>query len=659
MTVPSQLSELWDSLAEGGWRDANLQGASIYPMPGDARFDRDELFVNVPLFPLADGGVVYVRDDVWESPLAWHREHETRRRAWLKQKFRIHGDCDRKLIDSIKTNVKRCVYLELFSRMRPLSLSAVSQRRQFYVKLGLFAISRGRSFSELDFVDLAVFVDGLPQKLRDTVPAIYDTLRLWKGRAPASYTMFQPPPSLRAFEDAANADGDSAHGGLDVDTIRDDAGPSDIERRWQPFPDAFVAAAGEFCLRVLDDVRPSVNQALRELRRLPAPTAADISSIAKSQTWPEGFRAASQQDLRSLANLCQTAAIFILSLLLGPRWEEVSAMPLRTVITRRVTGGRRQSFVKGSTFKFSRSSSGKKRDWPICPDLDRIIRGQKAYIVIAEGKEFPFLWRNSETILDSREPKRQIDSTLKKFSKRWGFEPLLGGTSCHHHRFRKTTARLIMIALHGGPSILRRLFGHENLAMTLRYILSNEGIIEELREIAEEEQRLIAIAHVEKADSLRGGGAGRFQDVVSRLKEELNVNVPVGKRDQARVGAADIVELLASGPDGFSIKQILPGLISCFKQSGEAGVCSSENELPNVTKCSADCAWHVSMPEFVGQARANVEDALSHMRNSEPGSLIWVHYERVVRQRLRAFPELTAEFSGDPIVADLLEVVDG
>lgn len=564
MTVPPRLSELWESLAGDGWRDASFEGSALYPMPGDAYFDRDELFVNVPLFPMPDGEVVYVRDDVWESPLAWHRDYETRPRSWLRQKFIVNVDSDRKLIDNIKLNIKRCVYIEFFSRVRPLSISAIGKRRQFYMKLGLFAISLNKTFSELDSVDLEEFVGGLSRSLRKTAPPIYDTLRLWKVRAPANYTMFEPPSSLRATNGGAAVDGNRVHSGLDVNTIRENEEGSGDDRRWQPFPDAFVAAAGEFCLRVLKDVRPLVNESLRELRRLSAPpTAADIASIAKAQAWPEGFYAGSQRGLIALANLCQTSAIFILSLLLGPRWEEISALPLREAITYRWIGGRMESFINGSTFKQSQSSSGKKRDWPICSDLTQIIRDQQAYIVIAEGKDFPFLWRNSQVLLDSCEPKRQIAGTLPKFASKWGFDVLLDGTSCHHHRFRKTTARLIMIALHGGPSILRRLFGHDNLAMTLRYILANDGIIEELREIAEEEQRLIAIAHVERAEELRGGGASRFQEVISRLTEELDVNVPVGRRDQARVGAADIVELLASGPYGFSIKQILPGLVSC------------------------------------------------------------------------------------------------
>ncbi|ODT20972.1 MAG: hypothetical protein ABS35_18595 [Kaistia sp. SCN 65-12] len=195
--------------------------------------------------------------------------------------------------------------------------------------------------------------------------------------------------------------------------------------------------------------------------------------------------------------------------------------------------------------------------------------------------------------------------------------------------------------------------------MTLRYILANDSILEELREIAEEEQRMISIAHVERAREMRGGGADRFQDAISRLTEDLDVIVPMGKRDQARVSSADVVDELARGPNGFAIKQIFPGLISCCKPIGEAGACSSENELPNVTKCSFYCLWHLEMPEYLVQARINVADALSHMSKASPGSLIWSYYLRVVEQRLKAFPELVDEFSENSAVSEILEGADG
>lgn len=660
MTPSSDLSEWWSDLAKLGWHGATSRAKMLYPMPGDIRFDSDELFADLPLFPLPDGNIIYAREDIWEIPVAWHREYETRPRNLLTQKFHIGGINDKEYINRIKINIKRCVYLEYFSKVKPLSAGTLKKRRLYYIKLGKFAISERKLLSELNFVDLANFVESLPEGERKSTPSIYETLRFWRSLAPDTYSLFLPPPALRSVGVADADGGDCLHGGLDVRSIREGERASDDDRRWQPLPDKFVAAAGEFCLRVLEDVRPVVNSVLRELRALPrAPTPDDIAAIAKSRTWPDGFYAGSYKSLLALANLCQTSTIFILSLLLGPRWEEVAALPRRNLIVSRWVTGKVERYINGSTFKLSRSSSGVKRDWPLSPELRNIILGQQVYIEISEGKAFRFLWRKCDTLFDSGEPKREIWKTLSTFTSRWGFSELLDGEPCHHHRFRKTTARLIVIALHGGPSILRRLFGHENLAMTLRYILANESIIEELREIAEEEQRAIALAHVERADEMRGGGAGRFQDAISRLTKDLDVIVPTGKRDQARVSAADVVDELTSGPGGFAIKQIFPGLISCCKPIGEASACSSENELPNVARCKFDCVWHLQMPEYLEQARANVSDALSHMRQSKPESLIWCHYSQVLRQKLRAFPELIREFSEDPIVSELLEAVDG
>ncbi|GAU84213.1 hypothetical protein [Bosea sp. BIWAKO-01] len=660
MIPPPGLLLWWSDLAASGWQGAKLEARTLYPMPGDARFDQDELFVDLPLFPTPEGGAIHVRDDLWETPIAWHREYETRPTHTLKHKFHIKGDYSEVDVQEIKINIKRCMYLEFFSHVKPLSISTLRIRRQFYTRLGHFSLSEGRKFSELLYVDLIRFIEKLPKNLRKSVPPVYKTLRLWKALAPESYRMFEPPPSLQSVGVDDTEGIEQLHDGLDVSAIRDGNRDAEDDRKWQPFPDKFVAAAGEFCLRVLEGVRPIVNSVLRELRALPrSPTPDDVAVIAKARSWPDGFYAGSSKDLIALANLCQTATIFILSLLLGPRWEEVAALPRRKFLVSRRTQGKLDSFINGNTFKLSNSFSGSKRDWPISPELRRIIIGQLAYIRVSEDHEFRFFLRKCNTLFDGGEPKRQIAQTLVRFAAKNGFSDLLDGTSCHHHRFRKTTARLIVIALHGGPSILRRLFGHENLAMTLRYILANDGILEELRELAEEEQRQIAIAYVERAEELRGGGANQFQVAISRLAENLDVIVPTGKRDQARLTAEDIVDRLTSGPDGFAIKQLLPGLVACCKPIGEAGACASENELPNIAKCKLDCAWHLEMPEFLEQARINVSDALSHMRKAEPGSLIWSHYSRVVREKLNAFPELLDEFAEDPIVSELLEVADG
>lgn len=643
--ISAEMQDLWQHLAKDGWSSGHFGGGLLYPMPGDPRFDEDASFLDLPLFP---GGmtdtVVRVRDDVWEMPLSWFRHMETRPRHELRHKFRlVTPGVDLGLAQAATLAVKRCMYLEIFRSRRPVSVSTLRHRRMTYMAFAKHACAVGKRLEDIDYGDIADVVSALGPNLRKSLAPIYELLRWWKASSSDHYRMFQPPPTIDAVRERPGG-----HGGLDVNRVRGDS-EEEEGRRYQPFSDAFVAAAGEFCLSVLDELRPAVISCMREIMAVfEADRETSVRDvIAGRRPWPLGMRVATKKDLRAAANLCQTAAIFVLSLVLGPRWSEVSSLAIDAV-QQRTVGGRSMHFLEGSTFKLSDSTTGESRDWPLNHRVAAYLEAQREYVELVEEPGFRFLWRSHEKLWGGGEPLRQFDLTLKKFSRKHGFEHLLGEDPCHHHRFRKTTARLIVIALHGGPVVLRRLFGHEHLAMTLRYILANQSIVDELRAIAEEEQRRAAAAYIKERDRVRGGGAEPFRKAMARIADSFDVFVPDGKRDQATVTTAEILEVASDGPDGLALKQIVPGLVACFKPRDEAGMCCKAGELPNVARCDAGCGWHLAMPEFIEQARINVVDALQHLASAPPGSLIWRHYVRVVQQKVADFPELAAEHADDP-----------
>jgi integrase len=72
---------------------------------------------------------------------------------------------------------------------------------------------------------------------------------------------------------------------------------------------------------------------------------------------------------------------------------------------------------------------------------------------------------------------------LNKFTDSLCIKHLLGSEnpSCHVHRFRKTLARLVALTLVNAPQILKDVFGHDDVEMTIRrYILSDPGIANEI-----------------------------------------------------------------------------------------------------------------------------------------------------------------------------------
>ena len=645
----------WNDIEANGWGAEHIRAGLLYPMPGQPDFDDDDAFRAQAIFPAgAPGKCVLAGDQIWTLPSNWFRAIETRPRNWFTYHFKLKPTpANRDIAQASALAVKRCMYLEIFRSRRPLSLSTLRGRKSIYTAFAQHACDTNRKLVSFDYADIAEVVARLDKASKTALPKVYELLRWWQASSPDGYAMFTPPPSIEAVN------GLGEHEGFDPDTIREDA-EAEGDKTWQPFSDEFVSAAGEFCLNVLDELRPVVNRCMRAVMDVPMPERmAKVGPIVRSFSWPTDFEAQSRKNLRTNANLCQTATIFIFSLLLGPRWTEVSALP-RTALDRKVIDGEVFHVANGLTFKLSDSRTGQLRDWPVSDRIAGYLEAQREYVELAEGPEFQTLFRSHEQLWGGGEPVRNIDHTLKRFVARHGFEPLLNGSNCHHHRFRKTLARLIVIALQGGPVVLRRLFGHEHLAMTLRYILANDSLCDELREIAFAEQKLLSEQLIEKRHDLRGGGADGFKKAIENVVKSLDVTTPQGRRDQASYKAADIVEALSEGSGGLSLKQILPGLVVCFKPPEEAGYCCKHGELPNITKCDAKCGWHLSTPEFIEQARVNVADAMTHLRMSGPTSvLVWRHYSRVVREKVAAYPELADGHAGDRIFEEAMADDDG
>lgn len=629
-------------------------------MPGEPGFADDASFSEIALFPGAySNEVVKVGDDVWEFPKSWFRNLEARPRNYFFLKFRLQCEgVDAAAVKAATLVVKRAMYLEIMKSRRPLALSTLRARRRIYEAFANVALRNRKTLRTLDEADLLEAVCLLDKSARTSLPIIYDLLRWWKGLAPATFSMFDPPVSVAYYDGQACGDEDPGesprHGGLDTKNIREE-GEDDASEpiTFAPLPDGFVAAAGEFCIQVLDALAPTLDACLEELGTFPvSERAATVERIAARYEWPLGAKVRNSRDLKSVGSLCQLALLFILSLLLGFRWSEIQALP-RTVLSKRGDGEGAEYVLDGSTFKFEQSTGGSPRDWPVSPKIASYVERQVRYIDLTEGADFEHLWRGHRYAWGGGEPLRQIDKLLKNFAQRHGFDHHLRETACHHHRFRKTTARLIVLALNGGPFVLRRLFGHETLAMTLIYILADRTLVEELRQIAVEEQELVAARLIDRRDHQRGGGAEQLRAGIANVVKQIQVMVPQGSKAQERVTTEQIVELATVDAGGLAPKQILPGLVHCLIQRGEAGKCCRKDELPNIARCDSTCRWHVVDDEFIGQARVNVADALTHLVGAVVNGPRWRYYSDVVIQRVTDFPELVDEFAVDPVFRQL------
>lgn len=654
--MSANLDSAWRNTAgQRDWIRVREQIGALMPMPGSPSFDDDDAFLSLQIFP-----GVWVRDEIWPFPPQWTTNSELVIEDLRAVSYDLDlGSCgsildyqNRKLLIA----VKRFMYLLIFRpNQRPLSLASYRLYRQTLFKIVIWAHTSGEQFGVKAVADLndyrilATCVCALNKVQRKTLAQIYELLRWWRAKSPSTYNLFVPPPSEDALE---------TFGGFNPLGVRAD-NESEENRAWRPLPDAFVAANGRICLDYTDKLYPVLLRVLRSLRNIRPVKGVrprrQVKSVLNQVQWPslnwEYKKPQNLQDLSFLLSQCQLAVIQLLSLMIGPRWSEVKPMPNGCISLQRARGSTIY-VLDARTFKLSVMVEGSEHQWPISGRLGRMLKMQRDSARLVNGTSWRYLWfAATRRLFDGNRPLRQIDALLKRFARRHSLTKKLGGSRYHHHRFRKTVARLVVIALNGGPMILRELFGHATLAMTMTYILSDPELRDDLRRVAEEENRATARAFIDKAAELRGGGASYFNEVLERARSELAVHVPEGRRDQMRFSAQDLIDFMWSEPEGMQIKQVLPGVVGCFKPISEDGACSRAGQTADVAHCSRKCRWHLLLRERGAQlAELSVQDALRNLEGST-SPLARDFWIRIIEDWLVDFPELRGTFGHIPSFA--------
>lgn len=649
--MKSEIAEAWASLdGRKDWVRVREQISALMPMPGSPEFDDAGKFLSLQIFP-----GVRAQDNLWRFPPQWTANSEVTVATLLYTGFDLdygpHGNLADDNHFEERLAVKRFMYLLIFRpNQRPLALSTYRIYRQTLFRMltwvnGQETKARQRSLADLsDYRLLADCISELNDVQRRTLGRIYDLLRWWRARSPSTYTFFIPPPSENALE---------SFGDFDPLNVRADSTPR-RDRSWRPLPDKFVAADGRVCLEYAEKLLPVIVRALPHLRWVRPVNgirpATSIRDILDDVEWPSlAWQYKKPRNLTHLSYLlfaCQLSVIQLLSLVIGARWSEIKSMPIDCVSSKRNDSGLAY-VLDAKTFKLSLRVDGDDHQWPISGRLGRMLKMQREAAILVNGEDWPYLWFGStRRLFDGRKPMLQVDQQLKIFARRHSLTKYLGKSKFHHHRFRKTVARLVVIALNGGPMILRELFGHTTLAMTMTYILSDPELRDELRRVAEEENKLTAKAFIDEAAELRGGGARYFNDVLDRARANLSINVPQGRKDQMRFTVNDLIDFMWSEPEGMQIKQVLPGVVGCFKPLSEEGECSRGGQTADISRCSRRCRWHLLIRERgLAMAEVSVADALQNYEGRADG-MARQFWSRIIRDWVSEFPELKTKFAG-------------
>lgn len=377
--------------------------------------------------------------------------------------------------------------------------------------------------------------------------------------------------------------------------------------------------------------------------------------------------------IKILTRTLQSAHLFLTLLMCAGRIGEVESLMRNCVATARNGKG----YLRGWTYKLSGNLLGDVRQWP-APELLVHCLGQQARLAqvwhqlpkgaleemlpensIDDGRLWMSLSTGGKLEADSSP---NINEALMALAERVGMDPKPGGKNLHAHRFRKTIGRLAGIALFNSPLVLKRLFGHKSIEMTLHYILCDQDIRTEAENVLRElrimhcaealEEISEAIAKGTPLPGNGGPGASHLVQTVTNERERLDKSGRVWDKGSAH----DLAFLLTANGQGW---RLIRENIVCAKAPGENGLCQQSRNKgePNTSNCKPECDNRIVLMRHRRDVEAITEQYLdiAHQAMEDGQVLVLAHTMDNLREELEAFPDLKEKFLADPEVQSLLK----
>lgn len=456
--------------------------------------------------------------------------------------------------------------------------------------------------------------------------------------------------------------------------------------QWQPLPDDYVAEAGRRWVFYLEVILPQVAAIIENLPDIEAQVTGprirnwggrtgDVSpAVLKSRRrglwtnvltgfeWKDGsgeplgripfqvgaaFPPTNFTELIELFSVCQGALIQVLMLMTGGRVSEVETLRQDCLVPAE-EGEAAIPALKGRTFKLSGLTVGDATSWPIPHRVAAAVELQQkiAAVLLSDGTNCLWVSNNRQYWLQG---KIHAYHHLEVFARDHGLEPLLGGTKVHPHRFRKSVARLAVLSLTGAPLILRDIFGHADIEGTLKYILSNPSIREEMRELALDTMMDQAETVAHDLDDAGGQGADNLRKIRDGFFDKLKV--PKNERAQRHRMDEFVAAQLADG--AVDLKMIFPGIV-CLKPKSATGLCSKD-EI-NTAVCRPNCHNFVALPNFKEHAERTIGYLLDELDRPEirKNPLMGVWYKAQLKDHVDLFGDLKERFAADKRLAAAL-----
>lgn len=468
------------------------------------------------------------------------------------------------------------------------------------------------------------------------------------------------------------------------------ASTTKVVKEYQPFSDEFVAMAGYRCIWLIRTLGPTLLKMWEGLLDINTGSRNTVHKYqnqhVKNWDWRAGdgtkidalpfflgygraderqkdgdeslkFCPRNRQAALHLLSLVQGANLFVLLLSTGSRAGEVASFT-DDCLQEAPDGEFR---ANGKTFKFVFNNLGADRDWPL-PDLavealllqQRIARLVKTRFRIGPKIRTEALWMPFQVSRSKLAAELKLEN-LPNFSMHTAICSFVGklGLSVktlgnpHPHRFRKTLARLIALAIVNSPQVVMDLFGHKTIEMALRYIHADKTLRAEILRVAGDLRLLMARRVVEGADTHGGPAATRVRE---------SVHERVAKHGQKELAVSDANELatLFALSDS-SLQLVRPGVL-CLKSPSQPGPCTRRVGHPEPSRCQATCESRLELGFLRSDVDGSIAEAVQQIENlsssDDPMLVEW--WRGQLLAHLPRFEDLRLKWSVDPTVSKLL-----
>jgi hypothetical protein len=250
-------------------------------------------------------------------------------------------------------------------------------------------------------------------------------------------------------------------------------------------------------------------------------------------------------------------------------------------------------------------------------------------------------------------PLNTIGAGLKRLVAAFGLQDLLPRTTIrerniHAHRMRKTTGRIVGLALANAVQVLMDLYGHEDPEMTVGYLLSNPDIAEEAKAVAQAQTLMFAADAIAHADEAGGPAADTLRKDIESFAR---------LRGLTKLDAASIDELARDRTEGGLYWELVRPGVLCTKLPGQVGACNRKQGSPDPSHCKSDCDHRLEQAAQKENVNRTIERVLAHIEraiaNDEP--LAEQQWRGQLVANIFRFNDLREKWSTHPIVADELK----